>query len=81
MARAMRRLAVPNDNPWDSTTVEWDTPSPPGHGNFTKEIAIYRGPYEYSVPGADKDFTPQTEPPKPEKLPTTAPAGAPAHAH
>jgi cytochrome c oxidase subunit 1 len=72
---------VPNDNPWDSTTVEWDTPSPPGHGNFTKEIAIYRGPYEYSVPGADKDFTPQTEPPKPEKLPTTAPAGQPAHAH
>jgi cytochrome c oxidase subunit 1 len=72
---------VPNDNPWDSTTVEWDTPSPPGHGNFTKEIAIYRGPYEYSVPGADKDFTPQTEPPKPEKLPTTAPAGEPAHAH
>jgi len=68
---------VPNDNPWDSTTVEWDTPSPPGHGNFTKEITVYRGPYEYSLPGADKDFTPQSEAPKsevPHAFPTTAPA-------
>ena len=72
---------VPNDNPWDATTVEWDTPSPPGHGNFIKDIVVYRGPYEYSVPGADKDFTPQTEPPKSEKLPTTAPVGAVAQAH
>ena len=60
---------VPNDNPWDATTVEWDTPSPPGHGNFTKEITVYRGPYEYSVPGADKDFTPQTEPPSDKNKP------------
>lgn len=49
-------------NPWDATTVEWDTPSPPGHGNFDKEIIVYRGPYEYSVPGAPTDFTPQTQP-------------------
>ena len=58
---------VPNNNPWDSTTVEWDTPTPPPHGNFDKPIAIYRGPYEYSVPGADKDYSPQTEPPKSDK--------------
>jgi len=63
---------VTNDNPWDATTLEWDTPTPPGHGNFIKPIVVYRGPYEYSVPGADKDFTPQTEPPKSDKpLPTT----------
>jgi cytochrome c oxidase subunit 1 len=49
-------------NPWDATTVEWDAPSPPPHGNFDKELHVYRGPYEYSVPGAEKDFTPQTEP-------------------
>ena len=77
-----RGRKVPNDNPWDATTLEWDTPTPPPHGNFTKEIVVYRGPYEYSVPGADKDFTPQSEPPKTEKLPTTAPIGAtPAPAH
>jgi cytochrome c oxidase subunit 1 len=50
-------------NPWEATTLEWDAPSPPPHGNFDKELHVYRGPYEYSVPGADKDFTPQTESP------------------
>jgi cytochrome c oxidase subunit 1 len=49
-------------NPWDSTTLEWSAPSPPGHGNFLTEPVVYRGPYEYSVPGAAKDFTPQFEP-------------------
>jgi cytochrome c oxidase subunit 1 len=74
---------VTSDNPWDATTVEWDTPTPPGHGNFTKPITVYRGPYEYSVPGADKDFTPQTEAPKTDK-PAGAvapPAAAPSHGH
>lgn len=52
---------VTSDNPWNATTLEWDTPTPPPHGNFTKPIVVHRGPYEYSVPGAKKDFTPQTE--------------------
>jgi cytochrome c oxidase subunit 1 len=51
-----------SDNPWDATTLEWSAPSPPGHGNFLTEPVVYRGPYEYSVPGAAKDFTPQFEP-------------------
>jgi cytochrome c oxidase subunit I len=54
---------VPNDNPWEATTLDWDTPTPPPHGNFIKPITVYRGAYEYSVPGAEKDFTPQSEPP------------------
>jgi len=54
-----------SDNPWEATTLEWSTPSPPPHGNFLHEPIAYRGPYEYSVPGEDKDFTPQCEPPKP----------------
>lgn len=49
------------DNPWAATTLEWQTPTPPPHGNFIKPIEVYRGPYEYSVPGHAKDFTPQTE--------------------
>jgi cytochrome c oxidase subunit 1 len=49
-------------NPWDATTLEWAAPSPPGHGNFLAEPIVYRGPYEYSVPGSAKDFTPQFEP-------------------
>ena len=50
---------VESDNPWNATTLEWATPTPPGHGNFEFEPVVYRGPYEYSVPGASKDFTPQ----------------------
>jgi len=49
-------------NPWEATTLEWSAPSPPGHGNFLSEPVVYRGPYEYSVPGAAKDFSPQFEP-------------------
>jgi len=48
-----------NDNPWDATTLEWATPTPPPHGNFIEIPTVYRGPYEYSVPGAKRDFTPQ----------------------
>jgi cytochrome c oxidase subunit 1 len=68
-------------NPWNSTTMEWDTPSPPGHGNFDKPIAAYRGPYEYSVPGAPEDFTPQSQPTAATlQTPHTGePALAPAH--
>jgi cytochrome c oxidase subunit 1 len=66
---------VKNDNPWDATTLDWQTPTPPPHGNFTKEIIVYRGPYEYSVPGHANDFTPQNEPP--DGLP--APAISTAH--
>jgi cytochrome c oxidase subunit I len=49
-------------NPWDATTLEWAASSPPGHGNFAATPTAYRGPYEYSVPGAVRDFTPQFEP-------------------
>ncbi len=50
------------ENPWESTTLEWQTPTPPPHGNFSSPPRVYRGPYEYSVPGHAKDFTPQNEP-------------------
>ena len=59
---------VESDNPWEATTLDWQTPTPPPHGNFTKEIVVHRGPYEYSVPGHPTDFTPQNAPdPKPAK--------------
>ena len=54
---------VENDNPWESTTLEWATPTPPPHGNFPGGApTVYRGPYEYSVPGAKHDFLPQNLP-------------------
>jgi cytochrome c oxidase subunit 1 len=56
---------VESDNPWNATTIEWQTPTPPPHGNFTKPVEVFRGPYEYSVPGHASDFTPQSESEKP----------------
>jgi cytochrome c oxidase subunit I len=59
---SMKRGAkVTNDNPWDATTLEWAAPTPPGHGNFATPPIVYRGAYEYSVPGDAKDFKPQFE--------------------
>jgi cytochrome c oxidase subunit 1 len=58
----LRGQKVTNDNPWESTTLEWQTPTPPPHGNFDKPVEIHRGPYEYSVPGHAADFTPQNQP-------------------
>jgi cytochrome c oxidase subunit I len=55
------------DNPWDATTLDWQTPTPPPHGNFAKAPRVYRGPYEYSVPGHETDFTPQNEPEPPTR--------------
>jgi cytochrome c oxidase subunit 1 len=55
---------VTSDNPWGGTTLEWATPTPPGHGNFTFDISVYRGPYEYSRPDHDEDYFPQWEEPK-----------------
>ncbi len=51
------------DNPWEATTLEWTTATPPPHDNFAGLIpAVYRGPYEFSVPDAPKDFIMQDEP-------------------
>ncbi|MBV8063381.1 MAG: cbb3-type cytochrome c oxidase subunit I [Nevskia sp.] len=52
-------------NPWQATTLEWDTPSPPPHGNFLQPPSVYRGPYVYSPPDRDADWIPQHEPPAP----------------
>jgi len=48
-------------NPWEATTLDWSaTTSPPlGHGNFAALPVVYRGPYEYSVPGCAQDYLPQ----------------------
>jgi cytochrome c oxidase subunit 1 len=52
-------LKAGSDNPWHATTLEWQTPTPPPHGNFTVVPTVVRGPYEYSVPGHARDYTPQ----------------------
>ncbi len=52
-------------NPWRSTTLEWTAPVEHIHGNWPGEIpAVHRWPYDYSKPGHDEDFVPQTTPMK-----------------
>ncbi|HUD66469.1 MAG TPA: cbb3-type cytochrome c oxidase subunit I [Candidatus Sulfotelmatobacter sp.] len=52
-----------SDNPWEATTLEWTTATPPPHDNFGGVTpVVHHGPYEYGVPGAAKDFVMQTDP-------------------
>ncbi len=61
--RSLRSGVRASVNPWNATTLEWTTASPPPIDNFAGEIpTVYRGPYEYSVPGASADFIPQNLP-------------------
>jgi cytochrome c oxidase subunit 1 len=59
---SLRKARTVADNAWEATTLEWAAPSPPPHGNFLHTPVVYRGPYEYSVPGEPQDFLPQFEP-------------------
>jgi cytochrome c oxidase subunit 1 len=56
---------VAERNPWQATTLEWQTPDmPPRHGNWGATLpVVYRWAYAYSVPGAEQDFLPQNLPP------------------
>jgi cytochrome c oxidase subunit 1 len=50
------------DNPWEATTLEWNTTSPPPHDNFAGVLpTVSHGPYEFAVPGAPRDFVMQTD--------------------
>src|SRR6476660_2302691 len=50
------------DNPWEATTLEWTTATPPPHDNFAGVLpVVYHGPYEFAVPGAPNDFVMQTD--------------------
>ena len=57
---------INSDNPWKATTLEWQPPTPPPHGNFLTEPKVYHGPYEYSNPDVDngEDFLTQNDPHK-----------------
>ncbi|HLF14584.1 MAG TPA: cbb3-type cytochrome c oxidase subunit I [Bacteroidota bacterium] len=61
---SLRKGEAAAQNHWQATTLDWSaTPTPPvAHGNFARVPEVFRGPYEYSVPGAAADFTPQNQP-------------------
>jgi cytochrome c oxidase subunit 1 len=52
-----------SENPWNANGLEWTTPNPPPHGNWVGEIpAVYRWPFDYSVPDQPVDHVMQTDP-------------------
>jgi cytochrome c oxidase subunit 1 len=63
---SMKKGPKASANPWNATTLEWTIPSPPPFDNFGGQHPIvYRGPYEYAVPGAAQDHVMQTDPEEP----------------
>ncbi len=58
MATSWRRgKKVENDNPWEATTLEWATASPPPTENFTTPVEVYRDPYTFGV--SPRGYSPQ----------------------
>jgi cytochrome c oxidase subunit 1 len=59
------RGPVAPDNPWEATTLEWSTTSPPPFDNFGgKHPVVYHGPDEYGVEGSAGDYVMQASPEK-----------------
>ena len=57
---SLKHGAKAGKNPWNATTLEWDTDSPPPLDNFGGHYpSVYRGPYEFSEPNSVEDFVPQ----------------------
>jgi cytochrome c oxidase subunit I len=51
---------VLENNPWRATTLEWSVSSPPPADDFgATDPVVYRGAYEFSLPGMAEDFVPQ----------------------
>jgi cytochrome c oxidase subunit 1 len=73
---------IAGENPWEATSLEWVTSSPPAHDNFAGVLPIvYRGPYEFSVPGAPNDFIMQTEPDMAEQPAVVSKDGSGSNGH
>jgi len=57
------RGPISPQNPWKSNTLEWTAPVERIHGNWVGDIPqVHRWAYDYSKPGMDDDFVPQTIP-------------------
>jgi cytochrome c oxidase subunit 1 len=71
---SMKKGERVGSNVWDATTLDWAaTTAPPlAHGNFAVLPVVYRGPYEYSVPGHEEsDYLPQHVPDDATPTPST----------
>jgi len=54
------------ENPWQGTSLEWSTTSPPPFDNFGgQHLVVYHDPYQYGVQGTAGDYIMQTSPESP----------------
>jgi cytochrome c oxidase subunit 1 len=59
----LARRAQPEQNPWESTSLEWTAPTPPlPEVNFTTPPRVYRAAYAYDASKEADDFLPQAQP-------------------
>ncbi len=57
------------ENPWEATSLEWSTTSPPPFDNFGgKHPVVYHDPFQYGVESSTGDYVMQTSP---EQVATT----------
>ena len=62
-----------SENPWEATSLEWTTSSPPPWDNFGGKIpVVYHDPYQYGIEGATDDYVMQKVP---RKIPTVPEEG------
>jgi cytochrome c oxidase subunit I len=58
------RGPIASENPWEATSLEWSTSSPPPFDNFGgRHMVVHNGPNEYGVDGA-QDYIMQISPGK-----------------
>jgi cytochrome c oxidase subunit I len=51
------------DNPWEATSLEWATATPPPHDNFGGKLpVVYHDPYQYGIEGSSGDYVMQNSP-------------------
>ncbi|WP_432256899.1 cbb3-type cytochrome c oxidase subunit I [Limimaricola sp. AA108-03] len=64
VAWSLARGRKAGHNPWRAASLEWQTPEvPPRHGNWGEELpVVHRWAYDYSVPGAPRDYIAQDDP-------------------
>ncbi|MGB6393726.1 MAG: cbb3-type cytochrome c oxidase subunit I [Candidatus Acidiferrales bacterium] len=59
------RGPIAPENPWEATSLEWATTSPPPFDNFgAQHPVVYRGPNEYGGDENGTDYVTQTAPPR-----------------
>ncbi len=61
LLKSLRSGKKSEENPWKANTLEWQTTSPPPHGNFVKYPQVYRDPYDYGNPDMKEDYLPQNK--------------------